>query len=68
MARRKLTEDEDEPTFSLHDFKKWLQQHNEEVEEKDSLQKLTEESRKEELKEQFKENFKQKLRKRRKES
>ncbi len=66
MARRRYEEyEEEEPTFSLHDFKKWLQQQNGDDE---ALQEAntTEEFHKDELKEKFKENFKEKLRKRRK--
>lgn len=58
-------EDGNEPTFSIHDFKKWLK--GEGVDPDDDLkQESTEEVHKENMKEKFKENFKEKLRKKRK--
>jgi hypothetical protein len=53
-------EDED-PTFSLHDFKKWLSKEG-----MGDLAENLQETRKEESKEEFKERFKDKVRRRRK--
>lgn len=57
----KYYEDSEEPTFSLHDFKKWLdKQGPEEVTEN------AEEFHKQESKEEFKERFKEKVKKKKK--
>ncbi len=55
-------EDSEEPTFSLHDFKKWLSKQG----NGDEIVENSESVHKEESKEEFKKRFKEKVRRRRK--
>ena len=63
MRRYRYEDSEDEPTFSLYDFKKWLQS-NGQGEDEAAQQESAEEFHKEELKEKFKKKFREKLKKR----
>lgn len=66
MAKRKdETHEDSEPTFSLYDFKKWLNDNGADHDE-DLQPESTEENHKNQMKEKFKENFKEKLRNKRK--
>lgn len=53
--------DSQEPTFSLYDFKKWLDDQSD-----GELTEGVKESQQEETKEEFKDRFKEKVRRRRK--
>ena len=55
-------EDSQEPTFSLYDFKKWLDDHQ----QPDQIAEGNQEIKKEETKEEFKKRFKEKGRCRKK--
>lgn len=65
--RRPFNEDSEEPTFSIHDFKKWLHQTGQGDDESLTLPESVDPlaGRKDELKEKFKARFKEKVANRR---
>lgn len=64
MGKFDFDDEQNEPTFSFYDFKKWLSKQGDEPEI--DMNEVTKENVKEELKEEFKQRVKNKIKKRKK--